>query len=156
MLPVCRPVMKGAARGLYGLVAGIAVLVAVDPALAAQRPITFTETIAPILYQHCVPCHRPGGIGPFSLIDYSEVHARADLIAAVTKRRSMPPWKPTAPVGEFQGERRLTATQIDLIARWSAAGGPEGPPAARPRPPDSGNRWQLGPPDLVVSLEPYT
>ena len=36
----------------------------------AQTPVTYTETIAPILIEHCVPCHRPGGIGPFSLLDY--------------------------------------------------------------------------------------
>lgn len=125
-------------------------------ARAAQEPVTYTETIAPILFEHCVPCHRPGGLGPFSLLEYDAARERAALIATVTGRRAMPPWKPDAPAGAFQGERRLTAAQIDLIARWAAAGGPEGPPTSRPVPPDTGDGWQLGPPDVVVSLEAYT
>ena len=122
----------------------------------AQTPVTYTETIAPILFEHCVPCHRPGGIGPFSLLDYDAARQRAPLIASVTGRRSMPPWKPAAPVGAFQGERRLTEAQIDLIARWAALGALEGPRTARPAPPDAGDGWHLGTPDLVVQLpEPY-
>ena len=126
-------------------------------AAAAQASVTYTEAIAPIFFEHCVPCHRPGGIGPFSLLDYDTARERAALIAAVTDRRAMPPWKPVGPAGTFQGERRLTTAQIDLIARWAAAGAPEGPPDARPAPPSGGDGWQLGPPDLVVPLpEPYT
>jgi hypothetical protein len=32
--------------------------------------VTFTEHIAPILYDNCVTCHRPGEAAPFSLISY--------------------------------------------------------------------------------------
>jgi len=71
----------------------------------------------------------------------------------------MPPWKPVR--GDFQGDRRLTAEELELIQRWIAAGTPEGPPS-RPilNPPQSALRtpqWQLGVPDLVVRMpEPYT
>src|SRR5262245_46735858 len=94
---------------------------------AAQKPPTYSEAIAPILFEHCAPCHRPGGHAPFSLLQYDDARRRAALIAAATTRRAMPPWKPTEPVGAFEGERRLTSAQIDLIARWAAAGAPEGP-----------------------------
>src|SRR5205823_11301388 len=30
--------------------------------------VTYHREIAPILNRHCVACHRPGGIGPFSLL----------------------------------------------------------------------------------------
>src|SRR5258706_7457724 len=133
------------------VVAGIGLAAWSSPLQAAREP-TYTESIAPILFEHCVHCHRPGGHAPFSLLDYDAAREHAAIIAAVTGRRAMPPWKPDAPVGAFQGERRLTDTQIDLIARWAAAGAPEGPLAARPVSPDAGDGWELGPPDLVVSL----
>ena len=126
-------------------------------AQGAQDGVTYSETIAPILVEHCVQCHRPGGLGPFSLLDYDAARDRAALIAAVTRRGDMPPWKPAAPEGAFQGERRLPPAQIDLIARWAAAGAPEGKPTARLVPPAAGEGgWQLGTPDLVIRLpEPY-
>ena len=117
------------------LALGLTVYLAGSPA-SGQEPVTYTRTIAPILFEHCVPCHRPGGHAPFSLLEYDAARERAALIAALTGSRVMPPWKPDAPVGAFQGERRLTAAQIDLIARWATAGAPEGPPTARPVPPE--------------------
>jgi hypothetical protein len=38
----------------------------------AVKEVTFTKDIAPILFNNCVYCHRPGEIGPFSLISYRE------------------------------------------------------------------------------------
>ena len=133
----------------FGLSAGVS--------RAAQPPVTFTKAIAPILTKHCVPCHQPGGHAPFSLLDYDAARMRAALIASVTSRRVMPPWKPDAPLGAFQGERRLTGAEIELIGRWAAAGAPEGPRASRPAATATPHsHWQLGPPDLVLTMpEPY-
>ena len=62
----------------------------------------------------------------------------------------MPPWLPQAGYGEFTGERRLTAAQIQAIAEWARSGAPEGArpnhrPAMAPL-----SEWQLGPPDLII------
>ena len=84
----------------------------------AQSRVTFTETIAPIVYENCVTCHRPGEAAPFSLISYDDVKNRGQLIAAVTGSRYMPPWQATHGYGDFQDERRLTDTQIQAIATW--------------------------------------
>jgi len=44
-----------------------------------------------------------------------------------------------------------------MIQRWVAQGAVEGDPADRPRPPAWPNGWQLGEPDLVVTMpQPYT
>ena len=43
----------------------------------AQGPVTFTEHIAPIVFQNCTVCHRPGEIGPFSLLNYRDVASTA-------------------------------------------------------------------------------
>ena len=120
-----------------------------------QDAVTFTEDVAPILASHCAACHRPGGIGPFSLLDYDAARERAAQIAEATGGRVMPPWKPVAPPGAFEGERRLSDAEIGVLARWAAAGAPQGPPKAPAAPPDA-TGWQLGPPDLVVPMpEPY-
>ena len=42
----------------------------------ASSTVTFTETIAPIVYANCVTCHRPGEAAPFSLISYEDVAKR--------------------------------------------------------------------------------
>jgi len=36
----------------------------------------------------------PGEVAPFSLLTYQDAAKRAGLIATVTKKRYMPPWKP--------------------------------------------------------------
>lgn len=123
----------------------------------AQAPVTFYKDIAPITYQYCVPCHRPGEAGPFPLLTYSDVKKRAGQIAAVTMSRYMPPWLPEAGYGRFEGERRLTDAQIHTIQRWLAQGLREGSPADAPPVPAFTAGWQLGEPDLVVQASrPFT
>ncbi len=126
---------------------------AVTPIALAQPSLTFTRDIAPIVYQNCAPCHRPGQHAPFSLLTYEDVKTRAAQIADVTRRGSMPPWLPEHGYGDFAGERRLTAKEIDTIARWVTAGVPEGPVAELPPPPAFNDEWQLGKPDLVLEAQ---
>lgn len=118
---------------------------------------TFHKDIAPLLYEYCTPCHRPGEAAPFSLLDYYDAKSRAKQIAAVTKSRYMPPWPPAAGKGEFAGERRLSEAQLKTIAAWASAGAPEGDRReARPKPQFT-EGWQMGPPDLIVKADkPYT
>src|SRR2546423_4914459 len=85
---------------------------------------TFSENIAPILYENCVTCHRPGEAAPFGLISYEDVKKRGALIATVTKSRYMPPWHAEHGYGEFTGERHLTDTQIAAIQEWVTQGMP--------------------------------
>jgi Flp pilus assembly protein TadD len=122
----------------------------------AAQTVTFSEHIAPILFQHCAPCHRPGEAAPFSLLSYGDARKHAAQIALVTAKRYMPPWLPEPGHGDFAGSLRLTGTQIDLLARWARAGAPEGDPAKLPRAPQLVGGWQLGEPDLVVHMrQPY-
>ena len=117
---------------------------------AAAAPATFTRDVAPILYRQCAACHRPGGVAPFSLLTWQDASKRATLIAKVTASRYMPPWLPSEP--RFHDERRLTAAEIATIARWAAAGAPEGNPADAPTPPLFPDGWQLGVPDLEAEM----
>jgi mono/diheme cytochrome c family protein len=120
-----------------------------------SRPtaITFTETIAPMVYTNCVTCHRPGEAAPFSLISYEDVAKRGALIAKVTELRYMPPWHAEHGYGEFLNERRLSDAQIATIGAWVKQGMPRGDEAKMPKlpefPPDG---WRLGQPDLILEM----
>jgi mono/diheme cytochrome c family protein len=117
---------------------------------------TFSRDVAPILYENCVTCHRPGSIAPFSLATYRDARRRAETIAAVTERGTMPPWKP-AERGVFFDERRLGPEQIRLLREWAEAGAPAGDPADLPPLPTFKEGWQLGEPDLVLEVpRPFT
>ncbi|MBZ5556165.1 MAG: tetratricopeptide repeat protein [Acidobacteriia bacterium] len=118
---------------------------------------TFNRDIAPLVWDHCGGCHRPGQQGPFSLLSIQDVRQRARLIVTATSRHIMPPWLPEPGYGAFAGERRLRSEDVDRIAQWVKDGTPEGDPADRHAPPTWVDGWQLGQPDLVVELpEAYT
>src|SRR5262245_16088326 len=68
-------------------------------------PVTFNKHIAPLLFQNCVTCHRPGEVAPFSLLSYADAKKRAQQLQTVTADRFMPPWKSVAGHGSFLGER---------------------------------------------------
>src|SRR3954469_9069557 len=118
------------------------------PQKVAEKKLTFTKDIAPILYQNCVSCHRPGEVAPFSLIDYKSVKKHAEDIGSVTESRYMPPWKAEAGHGDFMNERRLTDAQIQLIQLWAKQGAMEGNAADLPSAPKFAEGWYLGEPDL--------
>lgn len=126
----------------------------------AEDPIpeapVFTRDVAPIVYENCTVCHHEGGAGPFPLLNYGDVAKRARQIADVTASRYMPPWLPDPKANHFQGERVLRAGEIATIARWVEQGTPEGDPAELPAAPKFSDDWQLGEPDLVVTMpEPF-
>ena len=127
------------------------------PAQERNEAPTFSRDIAPIVFEHCAVCHRPGGPGPMSLLSYSEVRPWARAINEQVSARRMPPWKAEAGHGgPFVGDRRLTDNQVALIQRWVADGTVEGTAADLPPVPswpDGG--WRLGKPDLVLEMTPY-
>jgi hypothetical protein len=114
--------------------------------------VTYTKHIAPIVNARCAACHRPGEVAPFSLLQYEDVRKRAKLISKMTERRIMPPWKPDDPAGTFRGEHRLTAEQIGMIGQWTKEGTIEGDAKDLPPPPKFAVGWQLGEPDMIVTM----
>src|SRR5438876_11005083 len=100
--------------------------------ITGSRSPTFTKEIAPIIFQNCASCHRPGEVAPFPLLTYNDVAKRAKQIARVTREHIMPPWKAEKGFGEFLNERHLTAEQVSLLQDWFSAGTPEGNPADLP------------------------
>jgi Flp pilus assembly protein TadD/mono/diheme cytochrome c family protein len=118
--------------------------------------ITFNKDIAPVLFQHCATCHRPGESGPFPLLSYKDAKSHARQIVAVTQSRFMPPWLPDPSEFKFADEFRLSDAQITTIAHWVEQGAVEGAPSDLPPTPKFAEGWQMGTPDLVIKAEkPY-
>ena len=130
----------------------VGLFVAAAAVVSAAGTVTFSENVAPILYDNCVTCHRPGEAAPFALISYEDAKKRGTLIAAVTKSRYMPPWHAAHGFGEFDSERRLTGEQIATISDWVKQGMPQGDPAKMPKVPQFAEGWHLGKPDLILEM----
>jgi mono/diheme cytochrome c family protein len=119
----------------------------------SSSPVTFTKDVAPILYQNCASCHRPGDIAPMPLLSYKEVRPWAKAIREVVVERRMPPWLADPHYGEFANDRRLSPKEIETIVAWVDGGAKEGDPKdLPPKPTFPAEGWTLGKPDAIFSL----
>jgi hypothetical protein len=118
----------------------------------ARPAPTFNHDVAPVLFDRCQPCHRPNQRVPFTLMTYPDAKRRAGAIAEAVEKRHMPPWLPERGGPAFAGERGLRKAEIATIRRWADAGAPEGDPGERPQPRSWPTGWELGQPDLVVTM----
>ena len=134
-------------------------------ALSARRPswldaapriahdtLTFAANVAPILYRNCVSCHRPGGIAPFSMLNFDTVTGRLKDISDVLREGKMPPWFAVAPVGTFRNERHISDADKRTILRWIATGAPFGDSTRLPAAPSFPDGWEIGTPDAVFTM----
>jgi hypothetical protein len=122
---------------------------------SAAPAVTFHKDVVPVLQKNCQSCHRPGQIGPFSMLTYKETRPWARAIKQAVVTRAMPPWFADPSYGHFNNDRSLSQSEIALLAAWVDAGAPEGNPADAPSPvewPEGG--WQIKP-DATVDLPPY-
>jgi peroxiredoxin len=113
--------------------------------------VTFYRDVLPIVQKNCQECHRPGAVGPFALMTYKQAVNWADDIKEYTQERKMPPWKPVeGPT--YHGERKMSDREIETLAAWVDAGTPEGDAKDAPPPRKFVEGWQLGQPDLVLTV----
>src|SRR5205814_9059620 len=89
---------------------------------ATSGEITFNRDLAPVIFRHCAPCHRPGGAGPFSVLRYADARKRAREMAEVASGRVMPPWLPAQGEEEWLDSRRMSDGEVRLFELWWAGG----------------------------------
>jgi hypothetical protein len=133
------------------LVAALAI--AAVPAAAA--PPTFSKDVAPILYEKCVTCHRPGEVAPMTLMTFEDVRPWAKAIKAKVVAREMPPWGADHEnTLRMRNDRSLSEAQIQTIAGWVDAGAPRGNAADLPAAPKFADGWTYGvrEPDVVIEM----
>jgi len=102
---------------------------------------TWYRDVAPILAEHCMGCHREGGIGPFSMETYEVAAPVAPMMLEAVETGLMPPWDAEssdacAPRHNWKDDTRLTATETQVLRDWIAAGTLEGTVADIPDPPE--------------------
>jgi hypothetical protein len=68
----------------------------------------------------------------------------------------MPPWHADPRYGRFSNDKRLTQREIDTIVAWVDQGAAQGDPKDLPPVPAFVEGWEIGTPDVVLSMtEPY-
>jgi len=118
-----------------------------------HQQISYSDTVAPILRDNCVTCHRDGGIGPFAMTDYNIVRGFSPMIREVIRTKRMPPWHADPHFGKFANDRSLSNQEIQDVVHWVEAGSPRG---EGPDPLAENDavwpEWALGEPDLIIDL----
>jgi mono/diheme cytochrome c family protein len=129
------------------------VAMAAGPADANKgNKVTFNKDIAPIFFNNCVQCHRPGEIAPMSLVSFKEARPWARSIKEKVATGVMPPWHADPHYGEFRNDRRLSQKDIDTIVAWVDQGANEGNAKDLPPTPQFLEGWNIGKPDVVFYL----
>src|SRR5260370_7379868 len=93
----------------------IALLLLAGASVGGAQTVTYSEHIAPLLYNNCAKCHRPNQVAPFSLLTYDDAVRHGRDMSIQTKSRFMPPWKPEPGWTAYRAARRLTPAHIPLI-----------------------------------------
>ena len=130
----------------------MAVTIMKEHLVAAQGSVTWSGQIASLVYGNCTTCHHPGG-GPVQPVD---LPGRA-AVGATDGDRHLVALHAAVVAGAWirrlRRWRELHNEQIALIAKWVAAGMPEGDASAAPRLPVYSETWQYGTPDLILTVE---
>ena len=161
--------VTGAAQAVAQLVAGDEVSVDSQPVASADcavdfpelarraehKNISYAKTIAPMLNDNCVSCHREGGIGPWAMSDYNMVRGFSLMIREVVRTQRMPPWHADPHVGEFSNDRSLSDDEIRTLVHWVEAGAPRGEGAELlAENSQSWPIWAMGEPDVIIDIPP--
>jgi len=121
----------------------------------ADGKITYYRDVMPIIQKNCQQCHRPGDVGPFSLMTFNDAFKWADLIQENVVSGVMPPWKPTARSVPLRHDPRMSRQDIETISKWVESGCARGDERNAPPPVKfkSSFGWDdENPPDII--LEP--
>jgi peroxiredoxin len=117
-----------------------------------KRKVTYAKDVAGILQRRCQECHRPGQVGPFSLLTFEQAKHWSDTIRDVVSEERMPPWHADPHSGPFSNDRRLTVREKDLILAWIEQGCPKGNDKDLPPPAQFPEGWAIGKPDLIFQM----
>ncbi|HIM35434.1 MAG TPA: redoxin domain-containing protein [Pseudomonadales bacterium] len=120
---------------------------------STHSSISYTDTIAPLLIEKCLACHRPGGIGPWVMSDHNMVLGFSLMMREVLRTQRMPPWHADPHHGRFKNDRSLSIEEKQTLVHWIEAGAPRGEgvdPLANFV--HDWPEWELGTPDVVIDI----
>ncbi|MEZ4316325.1 MAG: hypothetical protein R3F61_02425 [Myxococcota bacterium] len=92
------------------------------------RNVEYFSDVQPILEDHCVRCHQPGGVGPIDLTDPAIAASWSEVIAEATRTGAMPPPVSDPECRDYLGSEHLAVSDRDrrTLARWAERGAPMG------------------------------
>lgn len=124
---------------------------------SAQSQVTWSTDVAAIMYENCTSCHRPNGVGPFSLLTYEDASENSWGISEAVLTDYMPPWHANNDYQTYAHTRGLTNQEkIDLV-EWVNSGTLEGNVEDAPPPPVYPvDGFLVATPDLEVQIPEYT
>ncbi|MHB1558723.1 MAG: redoxin domain-containing protein [Isosphaeraceae bacterium] len=114
--------------------------------------VTYASDVARIVQDRCQSCHRPGQVGPFSLLSYDDARKHAAMIREVVEERRMPPWHADPRFGHFRNDRSLSAQERATLLAWVDQGSPLGDPKQIPAGRRFPEGWTIGKPDVVFEI----
>src|SRR5262249_33535754 len=151
--------VSGTRRTVMKRVFVIMILMVAAPAAFVSRTneaasVTFTKDVAPIVFNKCASCHRPGEVAPMPLTSYKEVRPWSKAIKEAVIQHAMPPWfaDPQTSTLKFSNDRRLSQQEIDTIVAWVDAGSPKGEEKDLPSMPSYTPGWTFGEPDVIIEM----
>ena len=130
----------------------------VDAHTRITTDVTWGDDIRPILRQHCMRCHSPGGAAPpyadfttYGTDSNPGARAWAAAIEEELLTGRMPPWTADERYGRFSNARTLSKDERDILVAWVGGGAPQGPRRNLPPPPEFlDDAWELGAPDITI------
>lgn len=117
-----------------------------------RRAVTYCKQVARLLQKRCQECHRPGEIGPFSLLTYEDVRKRTGRIREAVLEQRMPPWHADPRHGEFSNDRHLAEDEMAILLAWIDRGSPKGDEKDLPPPLHFVEGWKIGKPDRIFTM----
>lgn len=88
--------------------------------------LTYHEHLRPLIEESCAGCHTDGGAAPMVLDTWEGFSTWGAAAVEAVESGTMPPWTPDPDCRPLQGDRSLTADEIDVFSGWLADGSREG------------------------------
>ncbi len=118
--------------------------------------VTYHNRISRLMNQHCVECHRDGGVAPFELTSYDDVVAHGPMIKFVIQRGVMPPWfaapDPGHTASQWSNDRTLSESETSDLMAWLDGGTPLGNQRDAAPMREFADGWLIGKPDAIFEM----
>ena len=122
----------------------------------ADGSVTFNNQVVRILQKNCQECHHANAIGPMALMSYDDTAAWSAMIREVLQENRMPPWHADSRYGKFANDRSMSKADRETLLAWIDQDCPQGAGKDLPPAKEFVNGWNIGKPDLILTLpEPF-
>jgi hypothetical protein len=85
-------------------------------------------------------------------LTYKDARPWAAAIKEAVVTRKMPPWYADPRYGHFKNDGSLSQKDVETIVGWVHGGAPEGDPGDLPKPLQFIQGWNIGKPDLTITM----